>query len=167
MTFRVGQKVWRPIEEYEGFYEVSIYGEVISLRSGLFLKGSPIPGGYLTVALHRDGKQSTRTIHSLVAKAHIPNPDNKPSINHVDSDKTNNRTDNLEWCTPAENTRHGIMCGRINGAPRVLADAQAGEIRARYSRGHRMIDLAHEYEVSLSTIKNVIRGTYYAVEKAS
>lgn len=166
MTFRVGQ-TWLDVEGYEGLYQVSVYGEVLSIRTGTFLKGSPIPRGYLTVALHKNGKQVTRTVHSLVAKAHIPNPFNKPAVNHLDSDKTNNRADNLEWCTPAENTRHGVICGRIKGRSPVLTDAQVSEIRARYLRKHRMLDLAHEYEVSHSTIKNVIRGTYYSLEIAS
>lgn len=165
--FRIGQ-LWRDVDGYEGLYQVSIYGEVFSTRSNLILKGSPIPSGYLTVALHKNGKQHTKSIHRLVAVAHIPNHEMKPSINHIDSNRTNNCAGNLEWCTPAENTQHGVTHGNIKGCPRALTDKQADQIRSRYwYSGHRMLDLADEYEVSKTTIKNVLRGTHYPMECGS
>lgn len=63
-------------------------------------------GGYLNVCLRKDNKNYTRLIHRLVAEAFIPNPENKPQINHKNGDKTDNRVKNLEWVTASENEKH-------------------------------------------------------------
>lgn len=63
-------------------------------------------GGYLYVDLYECGKRSREYIHRLVAKAFIPNPENKPYINHIDGNSHNNSIENLEWCTPLENVEH-------------------------------------------------------------
>lgn len=69
--------------------------------------------GYERVGLCKNGKQSLYFVHRLVAEAFIPNTDNKPFINHKDEDKTNNRVDNLEWCTSVENNIYGTRLQRI------------------------------------------------------
>lgn len=71
------------------------------------LKPTPNPKGYLKVSLGIGGnKHKSLSVHRLVALAFIPNPDNKPQINHIDADKTNNNVENLEWVTGQENHRH-------------------------------------------------------------
>lgn len=67
--------------------------------------------GYAQVSLGVDGKYSTEYVHRLVAKAFIPNPNNKPQVNHKDSNRKNNHVDNLEWVTNQENTIHGFEHG--------------------------------------------------------
>lgn len=79
------------------------YGVVYD-ENGNRLKQSLEPSGYL--AMNIDGKH--KYVHRLVAEAFIPNPDNKPFVNHKDGNKQNNHVDNLEWCTQAENIRHSI-----------------------------------------------------------
>ena len=69
--------------------------------------------GYERVGLCKDGKQKQIFVHRLVAEAFIVNPLNKPFINHKDEDKTNNRVDNLEWCTSSENNNYGSRLTRI------------------------------------------------------
>jgi hypothetical protein len=64
--------------------------------------------GYRNVRLHRDGKERTLYVHRLVAQAFIPNPDNLPEVNHKDEDTTNNRVDNLEWCSSKYNSNYGV-----------------------------------------------------------
>ena len=105
-------EIWRDIPEYEGLYQVSNMGQVKSLnryvrgnsnskmfKKGILLKFSSDKDGYLTVGLHKDKKQKLMKIHRLVALAFLENPENLPCINHKNEIKTDNRVENLEWCT--------------------------------------------------------------------
>lgn len=102
---------WRPVVGYEGLYEVSDCGRVKSLKFGkeVILKPTYTKDGYLRVELLVKGRKSRkiRTIHRLVAEAFIPNPDNKPCINHKDENKTRNVVENLEWCDWDYNHNYG------------------------------------------------------------
>ena len=105
---------WRPIEGYEGLYEVSNTGQVRSLdrfyyrlHKGKVLSPTKDRYGYLTVTLNCNGKSKTIKIHRLVAQAFLLNPDNLPQVNHKDEVKTNNNVDNLEWCTAKYNNNFG------------------------------------------------------------
>ena len=101
---------------YEGLYSVTKNGVVYSLpRKGRKLKiMKPIDNmkaGYLRVALTRDGHTKFCYIHRLVAEAYIPNPIDKPMVNHIDGIKTNNREENLEWVSGQENRDHAFTLG--------------------------------------------------------
>lgn len=101
------EEVWKDVVGYEGLYKVSNFGNVYSVRSDKQLKHSKNRGGYLFVVLCTDGKPKQFKVHRLVAISFLTNPDNKPQVNHIDEDKTNNRLDNLEWVTAKENTNYG------------------------------------------------------------
>ena len=92
---------WKPIEDYPG-YEVSTMGRVRNIRTGYILKTYDDGRGYLRVKLHR----ANLRVHILVAKAFIPNPDNKPEVNHKKGKKNDVRASQLEWVTPSENIQH-------------------------------------------------------------
>lgn len=111
---------WKDIEEFEGFYQVSNLGRVKRVGHFSNYKGNGLrflperikvqsfdKDGYKTVSLYARSKMKLCRVHVLVGKAFIPNPRNLPQINHKDEDKTNNRVDNLEWCTSYYNNNYG------------------------------------------------------------
>ena len=111
---------WRPIEGYEGLYEVSSYGRVRSLdrfyyrlHKGKVLSPTKDRYGYLTVTLNYNGKSKTIKIHRLVAQAFLPNPDNLPQVNHKNEVKSDNCVDNLEWCDAKYNNKYGTRLERF------------------------------------------------------
>ena len=109
-------EVWRDIEGYEGLYQVSDQGRVKSFKwnKERFLKPSMDKDGYLLVTLCAGGKPKTLKVHRLVCEAFHENPDNKPQVNHINEDKTDNRACNLEWCTCKQNVNHGSRNERVS-----------------------------------------------------
>lgn len=124
---------WKDIAGYEGAYQISNFGRVKSLERevsirlfniGLTKRKVPelirkqiiYKNGYAGVQLHKQQKVKLHLIHRLVAQAFIPNPENKPEVNHKNGDKLNNCVENLEWVTASENEQHsrkvlGNVCG--------------------------------------------------------
>lgn len=110
-------EIWKDIVGYEGCYQVSNLGRVKSLNylqkgKEQILKAQVVSCGYFAVTLSKEGKSKTHTIHRLVAKTFIDNPDNLPQVNHKDEDKTNNRVENLEWCSAEYNVNYGSRTKR-------------------------------------------------------
>ena len=123
-------EVWVDIIGFEGLYQVSNLGNVKSMshvqcyvdsinrtctrtRKGRVLIPALMrDNGYLGVTLYKNGVRCTRAVHRLVAEAFIPNTDGLPQVNHRDEDKTNNRIDNLEWCTTSYNVNYGTANDR-------------------------------------------------------
>ena len=97
---------------YEGIYTVSDEGKVYSVKKGIEIAQRYDRYGYLRVSLSKQGKIKTHLVHSLVAQAFVPNPENKETVNHIDENKENNRADNLEWLTRSENIRYGTRGAR-------------------------------------------------------
>lgn len=108
---------WRTVIDDNGEvwknYEVSTHGRVRSLNyKGVKgrvqeLKPSAIKDGYLQVVFHKNGNQKHFLVHRLVALAFIPNPHNKPTVNHLDQNTQNNHVENLQWATMKEQNTHG------------------------------------------------------------
>lgn len=102
------KEIWRDIKGYEGSYQVSTLGEVRNLRTNppRLLKPWRHPAGYVCVTLSQDSKKTKHLVHRIVAEAFLPNPENKPQVNHKNGDKSDNNVNNLEWCSGLENSRH-------------------------------------------------------------
>lgn len=109
---------WKPIDGYEGLYEVSNLGRVKSLNydhtgKERIMKPNKLKKGYLQVQLWRDGKYKMFLVHRLVATAFIPNPNNYPYINHKNETPLNNCAENLEWCDCKYNNNYGTRMEKI------------------------------------------------------
>ena len=114
------EEIFKDVKGYEELYQVSNFGRVKSLGNGnsnnskeRILKPSKNSKGYFQVHLSKNGKSKMCKIHRLVAQTFIPNPNNLTEINHIDEDKTNNRVENLEYCTHEYNCNYGTRIERI------------------------------------------------------
>lgn len=129
------REIWKEIDGYKERYKISSLGRVKSINPQnhredlILLKPSLTTKGYYKVSLFNNGKEWQPSIHRLVAKAFIPNPENKPCVNHINGIKTDNRVENLEWCTHSENLRHAVDNGLKKGTPRKLTAEQVRLIK--------------------------------------
>src|SRR5690606_12557938 len=120
-------EIWKDIAGYEGYYQISNLGRVKSLsrntKIGSGFRAEPerimkqllINSGYHTVLLKKQGKQSRKLVHRLVAEAFIPNTEGKGDVNHINCDRLDNRVFNLEWVTRSENLLHAVKLGKFGG----------------------------------------------------
>ena len=121
-------EVWKDIKDYEGLYKISNLGNIESLDKNKIIKSSNQfkqfiakriykgkrisqvlnKNGYYQVALYKNGKSCNKLVHRLVAHEFLDNVENKPTVNHINGIKTDNRVENLEWATYKEQTIHCI-----------------------------------------------------------
>lgn len=155
---------WKLI--HNGGYEVSSLGRVRRVkpgpgmtRVGRILKQHALNFGHLTVTFWTDGRRLPHLVHRLVAAAFIgPCPEGKET-HHKDGNPANNRADNLEYITHAENIRHGYENKRgENHHCAKLTDKEVAEIRARRLAGERGVDLAKEFNVSQQSVCCISKG---------
>lgn len=119
----MNEEIWKDIKGFEGIYQVSSFGNVRSYhkrggqhryyisKSPILLSGVLWSNGYYFVTLRNNGIIRPQSIHRLVADAFLPNPNNYSDVNHKNGIKTDNRVENLEWCTRSYNIKHSFDNG--------------------------------------------------------
>lgn len=167
---------WKPIKDFEGYYEISNFGRVKSLdrviesSNGInkkikerILKSSENSNGYLIVTLKKNNKRKQFKVHRLVAEAFIPNPEGKPYIDHINTIRTDNRVINLRWVTQKENCNNEL-------SKKNYSEAQKGhevseEAKKKIGKAHKGRKHTEEtkkklkgHEVSEETRKKIGKG---------
>lgn len=169
------QEIWKDVVGYEGYYLVSNMGNVKSLSreicDGRIRVGKPkkktICKGYHRIRVNKDREQATLLFHRVVALAFMPNPENKPQINHINGIKTDNRVENLEWCTGKENVIHSWDIGLSNLENYNIGDTRRGVTSAKakmvinletgiFYDSARQVSLNHN--INLSTLYDRLNG---------
>lgn len=155
---------FRPTYILPDRYLINRKGDVFSIRSNRIISQRLDKYGYLRVNLYEGTKNHTVTVHRLVAKAFVPNPNNLPEVNHIDGDKTNNNADNLEWVSSSENQKHAFMIGlqkshkgEDNPAAR-YTEKDARLVCELLTKGRRNAEIRDETGFSLSFIEKIKYG---------
>jgi len=151
---------WKDIPGYEGFYQISNTGLIKNIKRSRHLCLSKNGGGYYKVKL-RYGKKRDAAVHRLVAETFIENPLCLQQVNHINGIKTDNRVENLEWCTPQENITHAIQIGLkntigSNNGSAKLSESDVEEIlQLDRMYGLRTRVITKEYHVHKSSVERI------------
>ena len=162
----------KDVKGYEGRYKITEDGKIYSVKSKRFI-GHQNAYGYNRVSL-QVGKYKYKTflIHRLVAEAYIPNPDNKPFVNHIDGNKQNNCVENLEWVTQQENAMHAYKHNLIdipkprNGMANGNAKFSDAVIREIIESNMKQKDICKKYGISRGYIWKLRAGQFRMGDEA-
>ena len=158
-------EIWKDIEGFEGLYQVSNMGRV--KRKDKLKKGILQTTGYIAFNLSKDGMYKLYSGHRLVAKSFIPNPDSLPCVNHINGIKTDNRVDNLEWCTYKQNSIHSRDVLGNNSRRLTLKQAEILRKEVKENKYHSLKEIEDTYHISRSAIYDILRNKSYHIETNS
>lgn len=182
------REIWKPIKGYENNYEVSNMGNVRSLRyanNGTDKKGSGIKNlklilnnmGYYVVNLYHEGKMKQHHVHRLVAEAFMPNPNNLPVIDHISTITTDNRIENLRWCSIRDNVNNPISSKRRLDKCRALLKGKFGKDALTHKpviqytldgdfvkKWDCMMDACRFYHIDSGSLTRACQGEYHKVK---
>lgn len=167
----------KDIKGYKGLYGITEEGQVWSYpkswitgsnsmkmtTKGKFIKQRINNKGYLMISLSKNNRSKLKTVHRLIAQTYIPNSLNLPQVNHKNGIKTDNRAENLEWCTNAENHSHGIKLGLLNqygenNPSNKLTAKQVHKIRELYATGkYSQQQIANTIKISRENVGLIVR----------
>lgn len=160
-------KIWKPVKGFEGRYEVSNKGQVRGLKRSSLLAPTIKANGYHSVKLYDGSKYTHKYIHRLVAEAYLDNPESKRTVNHLDGNKGNNDSDNLQWTTHSENHLHAYSTGlkekKSSRGNTKLNDFEVSEVRLLLARGVTQKDIAEKFGVTRSCIADISSGRSWVV----
>lgn len=161
-------EIWKDVVGFDGVYKVSNLGRVYSTLSNKVLKQMPRRHGYLSVWLYGKGGISGRngkgySVHRLVAEAFCERREGADEVNHINEIKTDNRAENLEWCTHKENSNHGTRGARISARncnnnrskPVYAFDPTTGELVKKFNS---LGEIRRTTGYGVRNISNVIAG---------
>lgn len=161
------KEIWKPINNYEGYYEVSNLGNVRSIDRIVKNKNNTVKvikgkqhkltvtkSGYVSTILYKNSEQKNYRVHRLVAEAFIPNPENLPQVNHIDENKENNCVDNLEWCTGSYN----IKSRSKKNEHRILQYDKNGNFIKIWNS---IKEISITLNIKYSTIQGAISGNHF------
>lgn len=157
-------EMWKLIDGFPG-YEISSACRIRSLPHKRILKQSNHIKGYMTIGLRKNRESSSRLVHRLFAIAFVPNPENKPFINHKNGNKKDNTIENLEWCTGKENSIHASLNGMLHpwlkgklnhhlSKPIIQLSISGKELR----RWPSLAEAQRQLGVSDKAVSNCLRG---------
>lgn len=166
------EEIFKDIQNYEGLYQISNYGNVKSVDRYVLHKryGNMhvkecimkcfLVEGYLYVRLCKNSKHKTFKIHRIVMTHFVLNPNNFLEVNHIDGVKTNNHIDNLEWCTRSHNEKHAHKIGLKNfkgkNAPNIkLTEEKIKEIKELLKNKIPQRTIAKKYDIAPSTVNYI------------
>lgn len=159
----------KDLDKYEGFYKIDEDGKIYSMpRNGtkkevIEIKSGKSGCGYYVCILQKNGNKKAFLVHRLVALNFIPNPENKPHVNHKDGNKQNNHVSNLEWVTISENEKHAHATGLKNFKGRKISCRKTNpeicaKIRKEYSNTTTSyVRLSKKYNISSSHIEKILK----------
>ena len=135
----MSEETWKNILESDGLYQVSNKGNVRRTKTGRILKGRLDRYGYLRVILYRGRNDyKNRLIHRLVAAAFIPNPNNKPQVDHINTIRTDNRLENLRWVTYHENNMNPLTLEKYKTCYRPVITEEARKKMSLAKKGKQV-----------------------------
>lgn len=183
IKFDKKKEIWKPINGFDGQYEVSNIGRVRSLDRYVFCKSKTKPNmftgciikqkkdkyGYIVVGLKKNQKSYIKKVHRLVAFAFIKNPNNLPTVNHIDGNKENNIFENLEWVSFCENSRHRTK--NMLAKPKLSLDKIKDILKNckvsknQFDNKFSISEFSRKYCVDRRTVSDILNGKKLYLEK--